>query len=133
MSKAKPKVPAGLGERGRRFWRDTVAVFELERDERELLVEACRTLDAIEDLQAAVAADGTVTRGAQGQLRAHPALSELRHNRAALGRLLAQLSLPDEGGDSIDSPAQARARKAANVRWALERERRNAPLNRYGA
>lgn len=126
MSKGKPKAPAGLGTRGRRFWSDTVATFELERDELELLAEVCRTLDEIEQLREAVSVHGAVTEGSRGQVRTHPALGELRMARSTLARLLAQLALPDEQGQAPESFNTARARKAANVRWALERERNGA-------
>ncbi len=48
----------------------------------------------------------------------HPARGELRQHRLALGKLLAQLSLPDEDDESLPSPLQARGRNAAAKRWA---------------
>lgn len=112
------KVPAGLGTRGRAFWRDTVADYELSRGELELLVEACRALDQCDALRAAVDADGYTVRGSEGQPRVHPAISQLNATRTLLGRLLAQLDLPDPDGESMPSQATIRARKAAQGRWA---------------
>ena len=73
-------VPRGLKVSGRRLWKSTVDVFELEEHELGMLREACRTADAIDGLQAAVDRDGVLNVSSQG-LRAHPALVELRQQR----------------------------------------------------
>jgi hypothetical protein len=52
-----------------------------------------------------------------GQPRVHPALSEQRASRQLLGRLLSQLELPNEEGETMLTPAQARAQKAGRARW----------------
>lgn len=127
----RPKPPPGLQERGRRFWRAVVGTYELEPDEVEVLVEVCRTLDQVETLQAAVDRDGLTVRGSVGQVRIHPAVSELRSSRLALGKLLAQLELPDLDGEALSSPTQARARKAARSRWDAAARAREA--RRHGA
>jgi hypothetical protein len=114
-----PKPPRGLARRGRAFWRATVSVYELDGPELELLAETCRVLDVIDVLEARVRADGASVVGSRGQVRVHPAVAELRGQRALLGRLIGQLSLPDAEGDVLPSPASARARKAAETRWRL--------------
>jgi hypothetical protein len=119
----KPSPPTDLSVRGRAFWRSTVRVFELSDVELELLKECCRLLDECESLRDAVRADGTTVAGSTGQTRVHPALGELRQHRLALGRLLAQLALPDEGDERLLSPASARGRKAAQTRWASSRRK----------
>ena len=91
---AKPRQPPDLGPRGRAFWRDLNAAYELDRDELELAVEVARTLDLIETLRSEVAAAVTVA-GSKGQPRPHPALSSLLAADALLVRLLASLRLPD--------------------------------------
>src|SRR3954467_9035371 len=116
-SAPKVKAPAGLSARGRGFWRATIAAYELSDVETQLLTECCRLLDECETLRSAVEADGATVEGSAGQTRVHPALGELRQHRLALGRLLAQLSLPDEEGESLPTPVQARARRAAASRW----------------
>jgi hypothetical protein len=83
----------------------------------ELLRECCRLLDECEALRVTVDTDGLTVSGSTGQPRVHPALGELRQHRLALGKLLAQLSLPDDAGESLPSPVQARARRAAESRW----------------
>ncbi len=123
-SDRKPTPPPSLGARGRRFWRKTVAAFEMSEVELELLRECCRLLDECESLRDAVVADGTMVQGSTGQPRVHPALGELRQHRLALGRLLAQLDLPDDEDASLPTPTQARGRKAAQSRWAAQTRRR---------
>lgn len=116
-----PRAPSGLKARGRRFWRETVAEHELSRPELALLEEIARTIDDIDLLHAAVRSDGVTTAGSTGQVRAHPALVELRAQRQVLGRLVAQLGLEDEDGTpQLLTPATAKGRKgakAANTRW----------------
>lgn len=115
-------APAGLQERGRRFWYHVVTNFEPTRHERELLVQTCRLLDHADALEASVAADGVVARTRFGEPKAHPALVELRAVSLALGRLLAQLGVPADEGDAgtfagVLSPASVRGRRAAQARW----------------
>lgn len=113
-----PKVPPGLAARGRAFWRRTVASYVLSETEVELLGEVCRLLDECDALRSVVAADGVTVAGSAGQPRVHPALGELRQHRLAVGRLLAQLALPGDEEGTLDSPARARARRAAAARWS---------------
>jgi len=89
----------------------------LSEVESELLHEACRLLDETDLLRAAIEADGATVTGSAGQTRVHPAFGELRQQRAALARLLAQIQLPDVDGDVIPTAAQGKAAKAARSRW----------------
>jgi len=123
---AKRSPPKDLGARGRAFWRRTLDEFELSEVEVELLRECCRLLDECESMRASVEHDGTTVKGSTGQVRVHPALGELRQHRLALGRLLAQIALPDVDEQTLRSPTQARASKAAQARWASHNARRAA-------
>ncbi len=116
-----PTAPSGLGARGRAFWRHAVAGYDLSETERELLAECCRLLDECEALRAAVDADGATVPGSSGQPRVHPALGELRQHRLALGKLLAQLALPDVDESTLSSPVQVRGRRGAAARWGGQR------------
>ncbi|NIK57899.1 P27 family phage terminase small subunit [Kribbella shirazensis] len=113
----KPKMPPGLGARGRAFWRDVLATWEVNRDELELLTEICRTLDLLDELRDAISRDGMTVAGSEGQPRAHPAVSQVTASRALLGRLLAQLGLPDPEGVPVPSARSAQAQRAAESRW----------------
>jgi hypothetical protein len=112
------KPPKGLAARGRKFWRDVLADFELATAELELLAEACRAVDQIDALAAAVDEHGTMTKGSTGQLVVNPAIPQLNATRALLARLLAQLSLPDEDGQAIPTSGTVQRRNAAKERWA---------------
>ena len=116
MSKALP-APSELQARGRRYWRATMAAFELSGTEVELLRECCRLLDEVEALHAAITVQGLSVSGSNGQPRVHPALGQLRQHRLALGRLLAQLALPEEQG-ALPTPTQVKTRLASRARWA---------------
>jgi P27 family predicted phage terminase small subunit len=117
MTTKKPPAPRDLGARGRAFWRQAMDTYELSEVETELLKECCRLLDECETLRESVDSEGTTVKGSTGQFRVHPALGEVRQHRLALGKLLAQLDLPDESGEALLSPVQARAKRAADARW----------------
>lgn len=116
-----PRKPTGLQGRGERWWRRMVDVYEFSEVEYELVVEAARTVAAVDELDKLVRSEGVTVVGARGAVQAHPALVEARQQRTVLGRLLAQLDLPDE--DALLSPTSARARKAAASRWDQHRRR----------
>ncbi len=88
-----PRRPTGLKGPGAAFWRSIVDSFDLESHENALLVEACRTVDVLAALDAAVSRDGSVLDGEHGP-RVHPAVIEGRLQRVALARLLDALKLP---------------------------------------
>jgi hypothetical protein len=115
------EAPVGLGEAGRGMWAEVTSVYVLTAPERRLLGQACRTLDVLAELDTVVEAEGVTAEGSKGQTVTHPAVSEARQQRLALGRLLAQLALPDPEGQTIRSPAQVAAHAAAQARWRLER------------
>jgi P27 family predicted phage terminase small subunit len=118
VTTTRPKAPTGLGTRGKRVWRRLHDHYAFSPAETELVVEVCRTVDTLEQLAEVVAADGTTSIGSKGQTVAHPALQELRQQRIALGRLLAQLDVEDVDGRAVPSPQTLRARTAAAARWA---------------
>lgn len=106
-----------LGSRGSAFWDAVQAEFEFDERESELLLEACRTMDAIDALVVAVAENGTMIEGSKGQPTLNPAIPELRQQQAALGRLLGQLDLDDEDADVLRKAQQLKAHAAAQARW----------------
>lgn len=107
------KPPTGLSEPGRKLWRTVVKDYELEEHELRLLHEAARTVDLLNDLDAAVRTDGVMVDSPQG-VKAHPAAVEARQQRIALARLLAALRLP--AGDEGDQQATARPQRRVGAR-----------------
>ncbi|MGJ6121150.1 terminase [Mycolicibacterium sp. Y3] len=108
MGKKPPAAPAAMKVAGRRLWNASVDAFDF--DEHELaLREACRTLDSLDDLQAAVDRDGVVVESPQG-MKAHPALVEVRQQRITYARLIAQLGIPAGDEDKVGKPARRPAR-----------------------
>ena len=108
-------TPSGLDLPGKRLWKRITTAYELREDELVLLDQACRVADTLARLEDGMRGAPLIVTGSMGQQREHPLLSEARQQRALLGRLVAQLKIPDEGGISNRS---TQARKAAQVRWS---------------
>ncbi|WP_061962281.1 hypothetical protein [Demequina flava] len=110
-----PQPPAGLRDRGERFWTRTLEYFDLEPGEIELLTEIARALDRLTDLDEAARRDGTMIESSQG-MRLHPAIAEHRALSLATARMLSQLGLPDEDGTPTVVSAKSAAAKAREAR-----------------
>lgn len=120
MANRGPSRPAGLGPAGGRLWKATVAAYLLRVDELVVLEAACRTVDTLARLEAALVDAPLTVPGSMGQLREHPLLAEARQQRMAAGRLLRQLDLPDDVGELAEARAAARSsqgRSLAAARW----------------
>src|SRR3954452_23480834 len=89
------EAPDGLAERGSALWAATVAGCDLEAHEVALLTEACRTVDLLDQLEAAIAADGLTMPWGEG-VRLDPAVPEGRAQRVALARRVPALGIPAE-------------------------------------
>lgn len=87
------KTPPGLKAGGRKLWRSVTDEFELGEHELSILLEAARTVDALDALQAIVRDEGVTNTSPQG-VRAHPALVEARQQRVTLAKLVASLRIP---------------------------------------
>lgn len=117
----RPRAPASLGKAGRAFWRSVLASYELSPGEAEVLRQACRVVDVLDRLDAAIAdADDLMVEGSVGQMKAHPALASAAEQRRVLDVLLRGLALPmpEEAEGRRRSPA---AREAAQARWRAQR------------
>lgn len=116
-----PPVPDGLGLRGAEFWVECQADLAFDSRETELLTEVCRTLDTIDSLAAAIAADGVMIQGSQGQQVLNSAVAELRQQQIAYSRLVLQLNLDGaEGDEGMKSSRAASASEAAKRRWGTQ-------------
>lgn len=107
------KAPTGTRGPGRRLWQSVMKDYELDDHERVLLVEAVRTVDLLDHLDAEVRRDGPMVHSPQGR-KAHPAAVEARQQRIALARLLAALRLP--AGEDGDQQTSARPSRRVGVR-----------------
>lgn len=87
------KVPANLKAGGKRLWTAITGEYELAQHELSVLLEASRTVDALEALEKAVRAEGVTMKSPQG-VKAHPALVEARQQRVTLAKLVASLRIP---------------------------------------
>jgi len=110
-----PAPPRGLGKRGRAFWRRLHEDFDFELAQTEVLIEACRTLDRLEALDAVIADEGVTATGSMGQRIVHPAVAEARQLQITLTRLVAALELP---------PNEEEAREFE--RWKTQRAKAGA-------
>ena len=97
MAKAKP--PVELGKRGLALWRDVTAAATLGPLELALLVEACRTVDVLDNLARVAAGKGEewVTLAAEVEGRSEVAIvvdsviGEARQQRGRLAGILGEL------------------------------------------
>ncbi|MGM1017334.1 MAG: hypothetical protein ACQEW8_07345 [Actinomycetota bacterium] len=114
MNESKDAPPDGLGERGTALWSALTRDIEFAPQEAEVLVEACRTLDRIDDLTDVLDRDGTMISGSMGQRILHPAVAEVRQLQAAFVRLSGALNLPeDKAADEAFRTKRAKAGAAA--------------------
>jgi len=115
-----PKAPAKLGTDGRAFWREVAGSFDLSPGERAILEQACRVLDTLERLSAAMEGEPLTVRGSAGQLREHPLVAEARQQRALFGRLVHQLKIPDADATAAirQDELSRKRREAVKVRYA---------------
>lgn len=118
------KPPSSLRRRGKALWKSVQealpADWVLDEREAELLTLAAHQADDLDRLEAVIKKVGVEALGSAGQPVVHPAVAEARQARLAIGRLLGQLSLPDEE-EEPRTEASKRAQKAANVRWSRKR------------
>ena len=105
-----PKPPDDLRKRGRgrKFWKQVVAEFELAPHEAEMLAEACRCLDHCDRLREQLEDAPLLVDG-----KTHPLVIELRLTRNDLRLLLTSMGW----GDEVETTTTRRARHAAAARW----------------
>ena len=120
------RSPRGLGPAGQELWTqvldDLEEGWELDARELHLLARACRCADEIVALDTAVDRDGHAISGSRGQTVVHPALAEARQLRLTQLRLLSAIEMSDPASTARSAtPAQQRARRAAESRWGHRR------------
>lgn len=98
------KTPPGLKAAGKRLWSSVTDTHDLDEHEAALLLEACRTKDLLNELDATVRRDGVMLDG-----RVHPAVVEARQQKTSLNQLIASLRLPSDDGARPQRRGAARA------------------------
>lgn len=115
-------VPDGLKERGSRIW--AAVVGEVDVAGREILLEACRTADRLDELDRIVHGDGvlelmrfrTNDLGDEVTVSFDNVLSEARQQQVVFQRLVQSLKLSDQPAkevDFLDELASRRESKAS--------------------
>lgn len=102
------KAPSGLKAGGRKLWKAVTDDFDLGQHELSILLEASRTVDALNELENIVKDEGVTHQSPQG-VRAHPALVEARQQRVTLAKLVASLRIPLEDTQEADRLPQKRS------------------------
>ena len=110
-----PEAPSGLGVSGKKLWDEVLEPWELDQHELLLLTEACRTVDQLDLLDAAVKEHGIMLPDG----RMHPALVEARQQRITLTRLIASLRLPEGLEDGVARPQRRGAARGSYSRPGL--------------
>ena len=86
-----------LGERGQTLWASLLEQHPSMSDpEKAVALEACRTADLIDRLEAICRVSDPVIENERGTLVTHPAIVEVRQQRQTLKQLVASLRLPDQ-------------------------------------
>jgi hypothetical protein len=91
--------------------------------ERRYLEDACRTADAITDMEAALLDQPRIVKGSQQQPVAHPLIAEIRQHRVTLSGLLARVKLFAED-DQVDTGSGSRTTSTMARAAALTRHYR---------
>lgn len=107
---------ATLGPVGKRFVKAMEEELVFTSRERQLLIEAARTVEELDRLYAALADEPVVVPDRFGIPHAHPLLVEVRAHRARLAALLGALDVNDEGAKEIPNISEM-ARAAVKKRW----------------
>jgi hypothetical protein len=89
-------------------------VWTFDIAETEVLRDVTVLMGRVESLTAAILRDGDVVDSPTGR-RVNPCVAELRQLGTAIARLLGQLELPDEDGQSMPSATTARNRRGAEA------------------
>lgn len=90
---ARTRFPSGLQAGGKRLWKQVLDQFELSEHEEAVLLQACRTADVLDRLQAVIDAGDVVVQSPQG-MKANPAIVEFRQQALTLAKCMASLRIP---------------------------------------
>ena len=128
---AKVSAPANLGDKALTLWKGTTERYDLRPDELRVLEDACRQVDLVDRLEAALVDGELIVRGSQGQPVANPLVQEIRQHRATLQRLLGSLKLPDEDGRQAGRQERLQAGREVRPRQDPVVGRGHQPRDRH--
>ena len=114
-----PRVPKGLGLRGKAFWKKAHEDFTFTgQGELELLNSACKALETIEKAEKAVQKDGLFIEDRFGVQKEHPATKTIRDYTGLFSRLVKQLGLREpEEKKPVGRPGFSTGRVTARETW----------------
>jgi hypothetical protein len=138
MADRAPSVPAGLGNGGRKLWRDVLGLHpELDATQLVQLHEACRAKDRCDQLDRLLRGDADMWLAVAGDGEDRPAkivvdqaLSKANETANLMKQLLAAMRLPDQvsgkrpqqrGGSRGTYTASGKAGKVSSLEQARRR------------
>lgn len=77
----RPKKPANPGLSGARLRREATKKYTFRLDELRVLEDACREMDLVDDLTAALVGAPKLVKGSHSQVVINPLISEVRQHR----------------------------------------------------
>ena len=117
----KPKPPTGLNIGGQRLWDRVLGDYELAEHEQAVLLQACRTVDILDRLQAVIDDGQIIVESPQG-LKTNPAVVEFRQQAVTLAKCMASLRIPADDGEDA-----GRTQQRVGVRRPSLRAPKSAP------
>src|ERR1700704_2344311 len=114
MKETKP--PSHLRPETRRWWRDVLERYELEKHHRMLLQRAAEAWDRGEDAPEALAINGITFLDRFGCPRSRPEIAVERDSRIAFARLIRELDLDIDGPSLSRPPALDSNRRGMSCR-----------------
>lgn len=129
MGNSPPRAPSGLGDRGRKLWRDVVGTYQLDPGELAVFEQLGRTVDELDRLNAAVADAPVTVPGSRGQETLNPVFAAVLAHRKMIETLSRALALPADG-EQVGTFRNPHRKAAVNSRWrrdAATRARAAAP------
>lgn len=108
-----PRPPKGLQVGARALWRSVMNDFELGKHEESVLLQACRIVDLLDELQEVLDKEPAIVSSPQGT-KANPAAVEFRQQSLTLAKLMASLRIPlDEDQQSGRGQQRVGVRRAS--------------------
>lgn len=97
------KSPPGLKKSGKKFWREVMAEFDIEKSyDLSRVRMACTCLDDIDESEKSIKSDGLFLKDRFQQIRENPASKTIRDNKLLFVKIIREL------GFDIDTPGDSR-------------------------